>query len=131
MLLQVARQGLKFGVVGIAATITHVVAFIVWIELYGMAPLWANAAAFCVAVTVGFIGHFFWTFREHYVDESGGWRAALLKFIVVSLVGLGLNSLAVYLVVNILFMSYWYAIILIVTAVPAGVFLMSKFWAFS
>lgn len=78
--------------------------------MLGMAPLWANVAAFCTAVMVGFVGHFFWTFRDHGVAEMGRWKAALPRFIVVSLIGLGLNSVSIYMVVNVLSMSYWYAV---------------------
>lgn len=131
VLLQPVAQGLKFGVIGIAATITHVTAFIVWIEMVGMAPLWANVAAFFTAVMVGFIGHFFWTFRDHGVAEMGRWKAALPRFIVVSLIGLGLNSVSIYMVVNVLSMSYWYAVVVMVTAVPICMFTLSKSWVFS
>jgi hypothetical protein len=49
---------------------------------------------------------------------------------VVSLAGLALNSLAVYVVVHVLAMPYVYAIALMVTVVPVGTFVLSRSWAF-
>lgn len=130
-LRRTAAQGVKFGSVGAVATMTHVMAFIAWIEIAGIPPLWANVAAFCMAVTVGFVGHFFWTFRDNGVGGIGPWNAALPRFVVVSLIGLGLNSVSIYLIVNVLSLPYWYAVIVMVTAVPICMFALSKSWAFS
>jgi putative flippase GtrA len=124
-------QGLKFGIVGIAATVTHVIAFFLWIEVAEMRPLGANIAAFCVAVTVGFTGHFYWTFRPHGAQDSKPWKAGLVKFAVVSLSGLALYSLAVYIVVNVLALPYLYAVVLMLVVVPPCTFILSKFWAFA
>jgi putative flippase GtrA len=128
---RLVAQYLKFGLVGIAATVTHVIVFTLWIEAAGLTPLRANVAAFCVATIVGFIGHFSWTFHGHGAWEARRWQAVLVKFVVVSLSGLALNSLMVYFVVNVLAMSYVYAVGLMVTVVPACTFVLSKFWAFT
>ena len=124
-------QGLKFGAVGGAATAVHVVAFILWIELAGLSPLWANVAAFCVAITVAFTGHFSWTFRHREPTRQGSWRGAFAKFVVVALFGLGMNSLCVFVVVDALAWPYLVAAVLMATLVPACVFALSKFWVFA
>lgn len=124
-------QGLKFGTVGAAATGVHVVAFILWIELAGLAPIWANVAAFCVAVTVAFTGHFSWTFSHHAGPDKPGLHGTFAKFVVVALAGLAMNSLCVYLIVDALSLSYIFAAVLMSTVVPACVFALSKFWVFA
>lgn len=128
--VRLIAQYFKFGMVGSAATVTHVVAFGLWIEVAGMTPLGANVAAFGVAIVIGFLGHFYWTFRRPHAHHMSSWQAALVKFVVVSLAGLALNSLAVYVVVNMLAMSYVYAVALMVTVVPVGTFVLSRSWAF-
>ena len=130
-LVQTSIQGMKFGVVGAAATMTHVVAFIAWVRVGGISPLLANVLAFCTAVIVGFGGHYYWTFRDHRTGEKGRWKGVFPRFVVVSLIGLGLNTLNVYLVVNVLSLSYLYAAVVMATAVPAFIFVLSRFWAFS
>jgi putative flippase GtrA len=131
-LLRLALQYARFGTVGIAAAAIHIMMFTASIELGGLAPLAANFVAFGVAVVVSFFGHFRWTFRGH--TAGGGWQrqcAAFSRFVVVALTGLTLNSLGVYVVVNLLAWPYYYAIVLMIAFVPLVVFALNKFWAFA
>lgn len=130
-LLQLLAQGMRFGIVGLLATGVHIMVFVGCIEILDIAPLWANFPAFLVALVTSFIGHFTWTFRMQHRELETCWRPVLLKFTVVSCFGLGLNTLAVYLVVNLLGYPYLYAVLLMVTVVPAAIFLLQKFWAFT
>jgi putative flippase GtrA len=132
LLLQLGRQYARFGTIGLAAAATHVLVFTASIEFAGLAPLAANFVAFGIAVLVSFVGHFRWTF--HSPTAGGGrvrQRTALLRFIIVALTGLALNSLAVYVVSNLLAWPYPYAIVLMISVVPIVVFALSKFWAFA
>jgi putative flippase GtrA len=130
-LLQLLAQVTRFGVVGLLATGVHILIFVGCIEILGIAPLWANFPAFLFALVTGFVGHFTWTFRMLHRGQQNNWWAALFKFMLVSFIGLGLNTLVVYLVVNLLGHPYPYAVLLMVTAVPVAVFLMQKLWAFN
>lgn len=125
-------QAIRFGLVGGVATLVHVAMFSGLIELSGMAPLLANLAAFCTAVGVSFLGHYHWTFADKAMFHRKVPRVgrAMRRFLIVSLIGLALNSLVVYVVTDLLALSYWYAVVLMVTAVPGVVFLLSRFWAF-
>ena len=131
-LLGLGMQYARFGTIGAAAAAIHVLMFSASIELAGLAPLAANFVAFGIAVLVSFFGHFRWTFRG---QTAGGGRRrqriALVRFIMVALTGLALNSLAVYAVVNVLAWPYPYAILLMIFVVPLVVFTLSKFWAFA
>jgi putative flippase GtrA len=131
-LLRVGMQYARFGTVGVAAAAIHVLMFSASIELAGLAPLAANFVGFGVAVVVSFFGHFQWTFRG---QTAGGsrrrQRTALARFTLVALTGLALNSLAVYVVVNLLALPYHYAILLMISVVPLVVFALSKLWAFA
>jgi putative flippase GtrA len=133
-LIQVAAQLVRFGAVGGLATLVHVGFFTLGIELFGFRPMVSNLVAFCLAVIVSFIGHFWWTFRHQPAVRMKGsclpW-AAFFRFTVVAVTGLALNSLAVFLVVNQFNLSYGYACVLMITAVPFCTFMLSKFWAFS
>jgi putative flippase GtrA len=99
--------------------------------LAGLAPLAANFVAFGIAVLISFFGHFRWTFRGQTAGGRHRQRTALLRFIIVALTGLALNTLAVYGVVNLLAWPYYYAIALMISVVPLVVFALSKFWAFA
>jgi putative flippase GtrA len=131
-LLRLGLQYARFGTIGLTAATIHVLVFTASIELAGLAPLVANVVAFGIAVLVSFLGHFQWTFRG---QTAGGGRhrqrIAFARFIIVALTGLALNSLAVYVVVNLLAWPYQCAIVLMISVVPLVVFALSKFWAFA
>lgn len=129
-LVRLALQYLRFGVVGLTATAVHVGAFAALIELAGLAPLAANLAAFAVAVAVSFVGHFHWTFRAQTARRDVAVRRAFVRFALVACVGLALNSLAVFVVVDLMALSYRYAIVIMVFVVPLVVFAIAKFWVF-
>jgi putative flippase GtrA len=125
------QQGGKFGIVGMLATATHVGLMIVLVEWFGWRPLIANFGAFAVAFFVSFLGHYRWTFADQSSAGPNSWRGALARFLVVSFTGLALNSLAVFLVVDLLHVSYVYALAIMVSVVPATLFVIGKFWAFA
>jgi putative flippase GtrA len=132
-LFALAIQYAKFGSIGLLALATHVAIFAGLIEIFVIAPLTANILAFCVAVLVSFFGHFHWTFRAETRDPAfpaQGPRLAFARFVVVALLGLALNSLAVFLVVDIGGLPYQYAIPPMVFVVPPTVFAIAKLWAF-
>lgn len=127
------RPGLqyaRFGVVGLAATGVHVVLFATLIEARLAAPLLANAFAFCLALLISFAGHFWLTFPAERRRSRRRGLDALFRFAIVALLGLALNSLTVYLIVDLLEMSYRYAMVPMISVVPLAVFVLSKFWAF-
>ena len=127
-----ALQGARFGAIGLAATVTHVLMFTSLIVFAALAPLVANFIAFGTAVLVSFIGHFHWTFRNQRPHQRPQQqRTAFARFALVALAGLALNSFAVILVVDLLGLPYQYALILMICVVPLLVFALSKFWAFA
>jgi len=131
--LALAYQYAKFGVVGLTATAVHVGCFVLLIEGLSVRPLPANVAAFCVAVLVSYLGNFHWTFRTDAQTlgmEDGRQPMIFLKFAVVAVTGLLLNTLVVYLVTETWQLPYGYALILMIGLVPIVIFLLNKFWAF-
>ena len=132
-LFALAVQFAKFGCVGALVTASHVSVFSGLVELFNVKPLIANVLAFCVAVLVAFFGHFNWTFKakaKQPVFLSRQQRVAFARFIMVALLGLGLNSLSIVVVVDMAELSYRYAILLMAFVVPPVTFLISKFWVF-
>ena len=129
-----AAQYLRFGSVGLLATGTHAVLFVIAIEWLGLPPLIANGVAFACAVIVSFVGHFHWTFRDETLMRwDGGFasRRAFARFVVVAATGFALNSAVVYTIVDLAHLSYLIALVFMVGVVPIVVFLLSKHWAFA
>ncbi len=117
----------RFGIVGLGATLVHVLVYAGLIELLGMQPLLANTLGFAAGVNVSFVGHRHWTFGG---AGAGGARRALPRFWVVALFGFALNSLVVQLVTGTAGLSYYWSIPLIAGITPLATFALSKFWAF-
>jgi len=86
-MVKLAGQFLRFVVVGCIVTATHFAVLISLVEVGHWPPVLATATAFLVAVTVSYALNGLWTFR---IWDSHRQRAP--RFVVVSLIGLGLNT---------------------------------------
>jgi len=132
-LLRYLLQYAKFGAVGLTATGTHVVIFTILIEIFSVNPLISNFFSFSFAVVISYLGNFHWTFRTNLQNSpkrAGYARRAFPKFFLVAVVGLTLNSLSVYCIVDILHLPYQFSFIFMILIVPAVVFGLMKFWVF-
>jgi dolichol-phosphate mannosyltransferase len=90
-------QLFKFGVVGATGYFVNLVVFALLVELGGLHHIPAAIGAFCVAVMNNFMWNRHWTFRA--TDGHAGFQAA--RFFTVSLLALGINLLALALLVDV------------------------------
>ena len=121
-------QMIKFAIVGGITTATHAVLFIFIIETNIAKALQANFIAFSIVFLISFLGQYHWTFRN---SSDTHWAKKMAKFMIVALIGLGLNTSAVYIIVDKLLLPYLYAVLFMTTAVPVTTFVINKKWAFS
>ncbi|NOU14625.1 MAG: GtrA family protein [Methylococcaceae bacterium] len=121
-------QVFKFIIVGGLATATHASLFVFIIETHIANALQANFIAFSVAFLISFLGQYHWTFRN---SSDRHWTKKMARFLMVALIGLGLNTAAVYIIVDKLLLPYLYAVLFMVTVVPVTTFVINKKWAFS
>lgn len=128
--LDLLRPVMRFGLVGVAATVVHMVGFALFIEIFHIWAVAANVLAYCVAFLVSFTGHYGWSFREQTRSPDVPWRRSVVRFLAVSMFGLILNTAQVALIVDILGLHYWVAIASMVVVTTSAVFLLSRFWAF-
>ena len=119
-------QGLRFVVVGLAATATHVACGLVLAEAAGLAPFWANLLAFCVALFVSYLGNHRWTFAA-----QGAHAFHFPRFAVIALAGLALNQAIVYVMVGVMALDYRLALAVVVLVVPALSFVLNRGWVFA
>ncbi|MEM1436749.1 MAG: GtrA family protein [Pseudomonadota bacterium] len=115
----------KFGAVGGAATLTHLLVFSIAMAM-GSTALEANTGAFCLALAVTFAGNRLWVFEVSIVQAC-----MLVRFAVTSAVGFALNSVFATLTVDTLKVAYLYALIPMATITPAVTFLGYRFWVFN
>ena len=115
---------LRFGAVGIVATLTHAVVALLVTAAFDLAPLFANLAGFSLAVILSFLGHLRITFRIQQPHTKH-----LFRFIALSLLSLGVSSSITAL---------WtqnggsmnMAMVLVVLIVPPCSYIAARFWAF-
>ncbi|MCB8839383.1 GtrA family protein [Aurantimonas sp. VKM B-3413] len=118
-------QYAKFGLVGGFATLFHSILFVAFVGGLGVRPMLANSLAFSCALVVSYLGNYRWTFGA----GSRSWLS-FTKFAVVSLIGFGLNSLAIFVIVDRLELSYLYSLPVMIGLVPPVVFVLNRTWTF-
>jgi putative flippase GtrA len=116
----------RFGIVGVAATLTHMLFALVALNQLGLAPIPANLIGFLVAFAVSFGGHSYWTFRGH----GAAVKTSLVRLLIVAVFSLLLNNAVLWLLVEQTLLSDDISIIIAVLVVPPVTYLLSKFWVF-
>jgi putative flippase GtrA len=120
MMLQLAR----FGVVGVAAMAVHWLVATTLVPL-GLQPLIANVIGFAVAFNVSYWGHRNWTFEAEAGHQTTFWR-----FCAVACASFVLNECLYYLLLTYTRLQYQVALAIVLIAVAALTFVLSRHWAF-
>ncbi|TGE37840.1 GtrA family protein [Desulfosporosinus fructosivorans] len=116
---------IRYGLVGLLGTILHFSSLIALVELAHLDPVVGSAAGFLLVLLISYYLNRNWTFRA----KNGGKRQ-FCYYTMVSLIGLGLNSAIMFIVVHLLHWSYLYAQCLVVMVVPVSNFIMNRRWTF-
>ncbi|MBS0350400.1 MAG: GtrA family protein [Proteobacteria bacterium] len=119
------KELFRFGIVGITATLVNTLTFLALVKLFHVYPLLANFIGFVFASFVSYFGNFLWTFqnKKHSTKK-------IAKFLLVSFMGLGMNSLIVWFFMHYLHLSAYVTILPMITLTPTIIFLLNKFWIF-
>lgn len=91
------RQIVKFVIVGLIATIIDISAYYIFYSIFNINPLLANVLAFCISVTYNYIASVKWVFD---ITENKSNKRMFAEFIVLSIVGLLLTELIIYIAVD-------------------------------
>ncbi len=78
----------KFGIVGASGMVVDVGVLYLMRNVAGLPDLWANTISFTAAATSNYFLNRIWTFRSH--EKQVGVEYA--KFLLVSVIGLGINN---------------------------------------
>jgi putative flippase GtrA len=118
-------QIIRFAIVGIGATLTHMLAALALLHFLKVSPLTGNFIGFLVAFVVSFTGHYFWTF-----SRPGKHRRALLRFFVTALAGFLINTMVLVALLADGRISETLSLAFAIAVIPAVTFLIGRFWAF-
>ena len=125
---ELRAQLIRFALTGGFVTVLGVAAYWVVATPIGWPPLVANLVGYAVAVLVGYRMHSRFSFRGHGSRDAPAART--VRFAVVSLVSLGLNSLWVWGATGWLHGPNWWPIPLMVGVTPLVTFTLNRQWVF-
>ena len=89
-------------------------------------PQIGNLLAYLVAMMTGYVMHSRWSFRDH----GQRTRSTAVRFVVVSLISLGLNSLWVAVLTGPLELSPAWPIVPMLFVTPVVTFVLNRQWVF-
>lgn len=119
---------LKFACVGIIATLTHSIGYLISLEIINSSAQLANLLGFLTALIVSYIGQRKWTFSHKSISNE---RKAKIKFLASSILSLLVNSFWVLVTVDWLLLPPEYSVMGIIFLTPIIIFIVLKNWVFS
>ncbi|WP_294013824.1 GtrA family protein [Sphingomonas sp.] len=119
-------QLLRFLISGALVTILGVAVYALVAVALRWHPQLGNLLAYLVAMATGYVMHSRWSFRDHGQRTKG----TAVRFVVVSLISLGLNSLWIALVTGPLGLGPEWPILPMLFVTPAVTFLLNRHWVF-
>ena len=118
-------QLMQFGIVGASGYVVNLTVFALLVGLLDMHHIPAAIGAFCVAVSNNFLWNRHWTFDAGH--GHAGFQAA--KFLTISVLALGVNLVALELLINASVAELPAQAIAVAIAMPFN-FVGNKLWTF-
>lgn len=116
---------LRFGVVGIAATLTYAGATALSVEWLHLAPVPASILGQIVSTGVSYFGHAFYSFRV-----KGDHRTFLWRFFVIGALTFTMNGAVTWLLTDKIGVSYRISVAIVTVLIPITNYLGNRFWVF-
>ena len=121
----VFNQFLRFTGVGAIGTFAHYVILIILVQIIGIPPVPSSVTGFVVGALVNYHLNYRFTFRSKKNHSE-----TLIKFLVIALVGLMLNTLIMAMATVILLMNYFLAQMIATGIVLIWNFTGNRLWTF-
>ena len=119
------RHLIRFAGVGAVATLLHYATLLMLVELLSLEPVLASTIGFATSAVFNYLGNYHFTFasdRPHAI--------ALMKFVVVASIGLAVNTLGMYLLVDFLALQYLLAQLISTAIVVVWNFYLNRRWTY-
>ncbi len=120
------RQFILFAAIGAVGTGGHFLTLILLVEWAGLSAVWATTAGFIVGALINYFLNYHITFKS---DKAH--REAMLKFFMVALLGAGMNTLIVFVGVDLMAVHYLVVQVVASSLVLIWNFSANKFWTFA
>lgn len=120
-------QLMRFIVTGALVTALGVGVYALAALVLDWHPQLANVLAYLAAMATGYVMHSRWSFRDHGTRT----RSTSIKFVVVSLISLGLNSAWIAILTGPMGLSPAWPILPMLFVTPAVTFVLNRQWVFA
>ena len=122
----ILSQLVRFLISGALVTLLGVAVYAIVALVLGWHPQLGNLLAYLVAMATGYVMHSRWSFRDH----GERTKSTAVKFVIVSLISLGLNSFWVALITGPLGLGPAWPILPMLFVTPAVTFTLNRYWVF-
>lgn len=119
-------QLIRFGIVGLISTLIDFAVLTILTELFGIHYLTSAAIGFIVSTLFNYLASMSYVFNSRFND--GNKKKELLIFLLLSIIGLGLNQLFMWIFVEVLQLFYVIAKVCATVLVMGWNFVSRKLW---
>jgi putative flippase GtrA len=126
------RSFWRYIVVGLLGTVAHLSTLWLLVEQLKVAPIPASVAGFMTALGLSYWINAHWTFGSPTpTEQSSSHRRAFTRYTIVSIAGLCLNTLIMYVLTHVF--GFWYMTGQLIAAlvVPLHNFALNFYWTFN
>ena len=117
---------IKFGMVGVLNTLVNWVIFFI-LNALGMYYILANIIAYILGTVNSYLWNTLWVFK--YKDKAS--TETTIKFIILNLIGLGLNTGILYVLVDLCNLNKFIGLVITTAIVMIINYIVNKLWVFS
>ena len=117
---------IKFGMVGVLNTLVNWIIFFI-LNALGMYYILANIIAYILGTVNSYLWNTLWVFK--YKDKAS--TETTIKFIILNLIGLGLNTGILYVLVDLCNLNKFIGLVITTGIVMIINYVVNKLWVFS
>lgn len=117
---------IKFGMVGVINTLVNWIIFFI-LNALGMYYILANIIAYILGTVNSYLWNTLWVFK--YKDKAS--TETTIKFIILNLIGLGLNTGILYVLVDLCNLNKFIGLVITTGIVMIINYVVNKLWVFS
>ena len=117
---------IKFGMVGVINTLVNWIIFFI-LNAFGMYYILANIIAYILGTVNSYLWNTLWVFK--YKDKAS--TETTIKFIILNLIGLGLNTGILYVLVDLCNLNKFIGLVITTAIVMIINYIVNKLWVFS
>ena len=123
--LALAKQFVKFGVVGISNTLLALAIYYVLVLVFGIHYILSNAIAFVISV----LNAYYWNSKYVFKQARPNVKSQIARIFMVYGLSFIVGTAMMYIIVEVLGISEVFALVVYVIVIPMN-FLLIKFWVF-